>query len=468
MVATGCFPYGYRGHRLDLRCTDLQQNVGKAFESSSVCEGDFPNEQWWVFFQDPQLNRLIELSLSCHPDIKIAEARIRRAREEAIETRSALFPHLYLFGDTTQEKLSEFGSRTQSIGSLQYITEATAYLTSASYELDIWKKNRNLYYASLDEMFARIAELEEAKLLLSTTIASVYFDLQYNLELLRIAQGRLQAKQQLYDLLRQRFENGVISEFHLYETDTELQAIKDQIFQQQGIIQIDENALAALVGNLTCGWEGQILTEPAGNFDTPFPLPSSLPIDLLARRPDINALRCLIESACFNVEVARAAFYPKIDLFSFIGFTSFKLREFFRYKTLSWMGEATGLLPLFTAQKLEARLGIARENVEIAVETYNEAILTAVQQVSDSLTNLTIADSRFATLSQSVEDAKALYDLTYQRFENGVANRIAVLNGLENLYVQEGYKVEVQLDRFLAAVSLIKAIGGGYYDNLCP
>ncbi len=466
LLITGCTPCCYRSKPIELCCTDLQENVCDAFETTSVCEGYYPNEAWWTFFQDPQLNNLIELSLANHPDIKLAEARILRAQEEAIETRSALLPHFFLYGDLTREKLSQFASRTLGATGLQYITEATSYLTSASYELDIWNKNRNRFYASLDEVCAQIADYEEAKLLLSTTIASVYFDLQYNLELLKIAKRRLQAREELYALLRQRFDNGVISQFHLYETDTEVQAIKDLIFQQEGMIEVDRHALAALIGNVTCGF-GELCKEPSALFKTPLPLPPALPIDLLARRPDVTAAKLRVEASCFDVKVARANFFPKIDLLGYIGFTSFKLAEFFTKRALEWIGDAVGLLPLYTGQQLEAKLGIAREDLEIAIEEYNQTVLNAIQQVSDALTELVTADKRLSALSQSVEDAVALYNLTDQRFQNGVDNQISVLNGLENVLVQEELETVVQLDRFQAAVALIRAIGGGYYDCSC-
>ena len=460
LFLAGCCGHTYRASKLPLECTDLQENVQEALETCSVCEGVYPSEQWWHFFQDPQLSYLIELSLEAHPSIKMAAAQVYRAREVAIETRSALLPHIYLFGDITREKLSEFGSRTDG-STLQYITEASTYLTSASYELDIWQKNRHAYYASLDEMFAEMADYEEAKLILSTTIASVYFNMQFHLELLGFSKERLQAKEELYSLLHQQFQNGVISEFFLYQTDTEVQMLTDLVLQQEGMLEIDSHAIAALVGNAACL---SIDIEPAATFSAPIPLPASLPIDLLVRRPDLIALKNRVEASCFNVAVAKANFFPRIDLLGYIGFTSFKLSEFFTGRTLSWVGDATSSMPLYTASKLKAQLGISRENFEIAIEEYNQGVLDAVQEVSDALTNLKVSDARIAALEKSVRDAEALFRLTYQRYESGVADRIPVLNGMENVLAQQEIEVGVQLQRFLAAISLIKAMGGGYCE----
>lgn len=95
LCLTGCFRHCYRSHPYSLNQTDLGENIQEALESGSVSVGELPNRAWWTFFQDSQLDRLMEVSLACHPDIQIAEARIRRAYEEARVARSALF-HIFL------------------------------------------------------------------------------------------------------------------------------------------------------------------------------------------------------------------------------------------------------------------------------------------------------------------------------------------------------------------------------------
>lgn len=448
-LLAGCFPCGYRSALYELEPCALET-------SDSVCAGEYPSQAWWTFFADEQLNTFIACALEEHPTVKMAEARICKAREEAIVMRSSLLPHFNLFGDLRREKLSEFGSRVQATP--DYVTEATLLLTSASYELDIWGKNRHAYYSAIDEMFAQIADYEQAKLVLSSTIASVYVDLQFNIEQLRITKERLVARQKVYELLRQRFDAGVISEFFLYETDTEVEMLRDLLLQQEAFIAIDEHAIKALVGADVC-------VAPAALFDSPLPLPACLPIDLLKRRPDISAQINRVEALNFQVAVAKANFFPRIDLLGDLGALSFRLAKLFTGKAFVWLADATCSLPLYTASELEGELGVARERVEIAIEEYNQLVLNAVQQVNDALTNLSSADKRKAVLRRSISDAQALLNLTEQKFDNGLVDRIAVLNGLENVLIQQGLEVAVELDRFQSAVALIRAIGGGYVDE---
>lgn len=461
----GCSHHRYRASPYCLSQTDLSENVERAFDSKSVIDGELLYEHWWEFFQDSQLNQMIELSLSCHPSIKIADARIRQACEQARIARSTLFPHLFLYGDVKRERVSRLG--TEFIpGKPSIFTETTIGLTSAFYELDIWNKNHARYYAALDQMQATIADFEEAKLLLSTSIAGVYFELQMNQAELMVTKERLKKREELYSLLRQQFDMGIISEYRLYETDTEIELLKNFALQLEGEIEINKHALAALVGNTECGCT-EMIAPPSAVFESSFPLPCSLPIDLLARRPDITAAKWRVEASCFDIHIAKANFLPRIDLLGNLGVQSIFIDKLLRGEAIFGTFNVLGTLPIFLAGKLKGELGVARGNLEIAIEDYNQLVLDAVQQVSDALTELVKADERNQTLNEGVEDAEELLDLTTQKFENGITNKIAVLNAIENVLILKDLQIQIAYDRFQAAVNLIRAIGGGYYDCGC-
>lgn len=467
-VLSGCFRHCYRSRPYSLSQTDLVQNVQQAFESSVVAPGDLRGGPWWYFFNDPQLNKFIELSLVSHPDIKVAEARIHLACQEAKIARSALLPHIFGIVDLKRQKISDLGEGFVP-GLPDLVTQTTIELASALYEVDIWQRNRSLYYAALDQMRAEVAGWEEAKLLLSTTIAAVYFDLQMNLARKEVTEERIKARKELYDLHKQQFDLGIVSEFRLYEVDTDVQLLRDLLFQIEGLIDIDKHALAALVGNVTslCGEEGWLHVAPAAQFHTPFPLPATLPIDLLNRRPDITAQKWLVEAACFDIKAARASFFPRIDLLGWIGFQSIQIDQLLRGAQLIALGDLSATLPIFVAGKLKAQLGVAQESLEIAIAHYNQIVLYAVEEVSDALSELMTADERQQSIERAIIDADHLLDLTEQKYENAIYSKLVVLNAFENLYLQKDLKVQIQLSRYEAAVALIRAIGGGYYA-CCP
>lgn len=458
-VVAGCIPCHTPSSPLPVECTDLRGNVEEAFATPSVCCGEELCGSYWEIFQDSDLSYLIEDGLKVNPDIKSAEARIALASEEARVARAVLYPHLFLFGGIKRVRKTKVNPDPP--GGLDLYTESTLGLTNLSYELDLWKKNRSLYYSALSEEQAQIADWCQTRLLLASAIAQSYFALKTNLEKIVINQGRLAAREELYSLLDQQFRMGVINEFRLYETNGEVQEIKDLLYLLEEESEINRHALTALVVSPSCG-AVSLPQNLGGSLSSPFPLPATLPLDLLSRRPDIVAERWRVESGLHQVQAAKARFFPQIDLAAFVGFRSIKFSELFSGRALDLIGEATGLLLLFTAGQLEAELGIARTTSDLFIESYNQTLLVAIQEVSDALTQLISSDRRKETVTLAIEDAAKLYNLTSQRYEKGIANRITVLNATENLLAQEDLAADIELARLISAVDLIRAIGGGY------
>lgn len=456
---TGCH-HCYRGRPLSLDCTDLEEQVEKGKSSDSFCTGNWETDAWWLFFEDPELTKLIELSLACHPDMKVAEARICLAKQQAMEAQSALFPHLFFIGDIFRQKASEYGSLR---GGLGWFTETTLLL-QANYEIDLWRKNRSIFYAAIDRYLAWVAEAEQAKLILSTSVANAYFNLQIHRERLTIAEERLIERKKVYDLFAQQFSQGIIAESKLFETDLEMKLIQEAIDMLIGLIAIDEHVLSALVGNVSCEAPSMECIDPEVFLSKPVPLPASLPFDLLARRPDIIAQKWRVEAACFEIKAAQARFFPNLNLLAYIGFQSILIDKLFSYDALTMHGEATGVLPLFTGGKLCAQLGVAQETLEIAIQEYNQTVLDAIQQVSDAITDLITADEREKSAVQAIQDAKAILNLNENKFSHGIANLLPVLEAEDDLLIQEDILAQIELERLQAALALIQAIGGGYYD----
>jgi NodT family efflux transporter outer membrane factor (OMF) lipoprotein len=452
--------YEFHSSPYTLKCTDFQKNVEDAFETDSFASQTFP-ENWWELFEDPQLNQLITMSLSAHPAVNEARARVRKAAEESLYQYSFLLPHLDFDAEIFRRKVSEFGSLPPP--ELGIFTEAILTLT-AKYELDIWRKNRSLYYSALDEVHAAIADRRQIELDLSTSIAAAYFDLQSTLLRKEIAEKRLIERKETYDLIKEKYGQGIISEFIVNDTDIQMVEIQDQIEQLEDRIQNDFHALQALSGNVITCVTGECFgySVPSARFLKPFPLPCSLPLDLLARRPEISAQKWRIQSACYQIQAAKADFYPNINLLGYLGFQSFRLEHLFQAQSLILLADAALNLPLFDAGKRQAKLGIQREEFEIEVETYNQFILNAVQEVSDAMTNLMTSDQRLKIIRQSLRDAENNYRLSRLRFENGIDDYIQVLYSLDTVLLQQDLEAQIQLSRWDAIVDLIEAIGGGY------
>ncbi|MFN0065964.1 MAG: efflux transporter outer membrane subunit [Chlamydiales bacterium] len=472
VLLTGCFSANYCSKTLELAQTDLAQNIYESIAQQSVETVSGIPEKWWELFEDEQLNYLIELSLCCNPNIKVAQHRVNLAYEVAMQARSDLLPYIDAFGGYQRQKFSLYEFGVPALvpfleGKNLFINLAQALLRG-SFTLDVWGKNRALYCEQVNETEATRQDLEQAKLVLATSIASAYFNLQSHLVQLQILEQNTTDKRKVSALIKQRFYHGVTSEFFLYTEDRDVALLQDQVEEMKGIIATDKHTLAALVGNVAslCDTCIDIDIQIRAKYDCPFPLPESLPLNLLARRPDVRAQVYRIESARQDVVASKARFLPNIDLVGSIGPVSFLLTKFFTKEAVSWLGEAEAILPLYTGGQLCAKLGQSKEALEIAVQQYNRLVLKAVQEVSDALSNLTTADSRRGQIRRAVEDAKDLDRLTQEKFDHGIDTFVSVLNSRANVLVQQLTEAQIQLSRMQAMVDLIQSIGGGYCGRL--
>lgn len=461
---TGCFSARHCNDKLVLECTDFCENIESALSSNAFTAGCAPSDCWWKMFGDDQLSHLMEVGLACNPDIKVAQARIDLAYQKALETRSPLLPYLDIFGSYSRQKNSLYDIGIPAFvplvegDNLVYNTATT--LLRASYEVDVWGKNRNAYFSSLGLLQVQIADKAQARLILSASIAESYFNLQNHLNQLALLKEQLDAKKGAYDLLYKRFYRGIDDEFFVYIFDSEVSTLEDDYAKLAGVIEVDRHALAALVGNIAGG--EQVCVEMVACYDAPVELPASLPLDFLARRPDIMASLWTIQSKAYGIKVAKARFFPSFDLAASVGSAAFVVSKFFSNPAITIFGEAASVLPLYTGGELMAQLGQSQANIEIAVEQYNQILLAAIKDVEDALTNLRANDQRLIKIQEAVRDSAELYKLTDQKYQHGIESNVRALNARSSLYSQKVLESQIQLDRMNSIVEVIRSIGGGY------
>lgn len=444
---------------LPLCCTDLGYQVQNSLQTNSFCSGQFC-ENWWEMFHDPSLTELIQIALAYNPDILIAEHRILLARAYALEAKSRLHPHLFLLGTLTREKASRYAFQIPRDFGL-YFTEASLLL-EATYEVDLWKKNRALYYAEIGETFAKIAEQNEVALLLSVAVAENYFRFQMHTRAKKGLEEQIRVNQELNALSSKRMTNGISREDPILQTDTEIRLLEEQLAVMEEMVAIDAHSLQALTASIVCN---QLDTDALclqSSYEEKFVLPETLPFDLLARRPDVVAYRFLVEAQGFRIHAARAKFFPSLDLLSFIGFQSFRLAEFFTYKALNILGEAIGALPIYTAGKLQAELSEAEQEFEILLQKYNQTVINAVWEVSSAMSSLIANDQKKREIMQKIVDYRSLLFLSEKRVINGIENRLYYLQAKSKLLQAEVLSITIELQRLESILKVIRAIGGGY------
>ncbi|HEX4105054.1 MAG TPA: efflux transporter outer membrane subunit, partial [Rhizomicrobium sp.] len=291
----------------------------KSFTAPAI---EWPAQDWWTAYKDPQLNALIAEGVAGSPDIRIAEARVKEADAAAQQSGAARYPQLKTQGEVSEfrESLSQgFPKQFESLLPKGWHSQGQV-TANANYDLDLFGANRAAFAAATSDADAAAVDLAAARLTLSTAIASAYANLVQLVADRAAAQESLSERDQSTELVRQRQSQQLENEGELSQARSRSAGAKADLDVIDGQIALARNQLAALVGKGPD--RGLDITLPTTVELHPFGVPSTLGVDLIGRRPDIVAARLRAQSASNRIKVAHAAYYPNISLTGDIGYSA--------------------------------------------------------------------------------------------------------------------------------------------------
>ena len=428
------------------------------FRGQATAEAaSFADAPWWDIFQDPSLKGLIQEALVKNYDVAIAAARVQEARANLSIARSDLFPSFDYSGGAARSKV---GPGVQGLPGGPVPNAMSSYFAamSASWEVDIWGRIRRANEAARATLFATEEARRGVWLTLVSDLAQAYFELLELDVLLQIARNSTDAYQRTYDLFLDRFNLGVASKLETSRALGALGNAQATIPQLESNIVAKENQISILLGK-----------EPApirrGNPMYAQPVvptvPAGLPATLLERRPDLRQAEQQLVSANARIGVAKAEFFPKLSLTALLGTASSGVSPITGASTI-WAGTGVFSGPLFNVGRT---LGFYRASIaqwEQARLEYEQAVLGALREVSDSLTalgKLNDAETGQTTAVTALEEA---VDHATARYRQGLANYFEVLDALQQLYPAQNALAQIRRDRLVAYVQLYKALGGGW------
>jgi NodT family efflux transporter outer membrane factor (OMF) lipoprotein len=451
----GCVNYaGMHEHAIPLNDTMLSTSYS---ENSNQHHGS-ENPNWWYIFNDAELNKIVETALSDSPTIQIAQARIEEAAHIADQSRSTLWPSVNARGDITRERISANTIFPPPYGGNTYTEPAVGL--NFQYEFDFWGKNRQALAANISEKRAREADYAEARLVLAAAVTNQYFQLQYDVAALQISEAILRQRQANLNIIQVRSAHGVESDIPLSTANADMETAKINRLAFAAQIKLSQHELAGLMG------KNPFTTEITANKfryqKKLLALPKVLRANLLGRRPDIVASRWRIEAAAQRVNVAKARFYPNINLIAILSLQSYTLgKTFYSSSRDDSMGAAIDL-PIFDANARRANLATRFDEYDIASEQYNQAILTALRDVADQAATLNSLSKQETQQTIALQASQQSYRLTLSRYKHGINNYMSVLE-IQNALLQAKYRqTQLRALHLKAAVSMIKALGGNY------
>ena len=418
----------------------------------------WPDSQWWTQFRDPQLDQLIAEGLAGSPTLRVAEARTRAALAQAQVAQSVRLPQVDAKADVTRERFPANSLIPPPYGgSWDTLSELQAAL---SWEVDFWGKNRAAYEQAVGEARASALDARAARLALAANIAHAYVQLERAYLQLDVAQETLAQREEIFKLTQDRNEAGIDSRLELRQAESALPAAREQIAQWQEAIELTRNQLAALLGKGPD--RGHAIQRPSANALAAVSIPSTLPSELLGRRPDILAQRWRVEAARHGIDNAKAQFYPDVNLTAFVGFQTLGASSLITAANREIGVGPAVTLPLFDAGRRRGNLAARDSEYDIAVEQYNQAVADGLRDVVDQLASFRSVDEQRTQQREGLATAQDAYDLATLRYREGVGNYLQVLTTETQLLAQRSLDADLRARSLDLSIDLARALGGGF------
>ncbi len=434
--------------------------------------------EWWESFHDPELDSLEQRAAAQNLEVLTATVRLAEARANAGITAAAFFPSvsgnasaydikssnngLNLGGGSSSSSGGAGGggapsSEINPISLYQYGFDAT-------WTLDLWGKVRRQVEAGNADI--EVSEIDRRGTLIQTIaeVARDYIQLRNAQSLLQIANDNVRTAQNLLNLTQQRATAGLTDELDVAQEQAQLTTTEATVPQAQDQVASYINALSLLLGEPPRALQSELETaEPVP--PTPHRIPIGLPSELLRRRPDIVEAEANLHVATANIGVAVANFFPSFDLLGLFDIQSTQTQDLFTLASRTYLLGGMVSVPIFQGGKLVDTLHLRREQQKEAVINYDKTVLSAFSNVDNDLTDYEKEQQRRRLLRQAVAANEHAFNLAQQRYTQGIATYIDVLNAQQAvLSSQSSYQnstAAVSTD----LVALYLALGGGWEDT---
>lgn len=439
--------------------TDLYGQFG-----SSKAQAEMDLQYWWRLFNDPVLNRLIELARSDNPSLRIAGLRILESRATLGIATSLRYPQAQqATGSITYVNRQDTQGKNE-----QSFSQGDAAL-AAAWELDFWGRFQRGIESADATFFASITNQRDAQVLLYAQVAELYY--AYRTSELRVLIARENAKIQKrsFDITEQLFNSGQDSELDLQQAKTQYLATLSSIPDLEITCAQVRNALCALLGRAP----GDLSELPQSSEllpDIAEPEVTEIPAKLLLRRPDVRSAAWQIAAQSPQIGAAKADLYPSISLLGSIGITG---------NTLNGTDDivALGVGPsltwnIFDYGRIKNNVRVQDARLQIAIESFQNTVLQAAREIDDAAINVVKTREIEKTLTASLEAARRSLELANKSYQEGYADFQRVLDAQRAVAAQSEADLINQGRQITAVINLYRSIGGGWVpsgiDQLVP
>jgi outer membrane protein, multidrug efflux system len=446
--------------------------VPPAWQPEAPWHEAIPNDaglkgRWWELFQDPELNPLVDRALANNQNLRVAAVRLEQARDQVTVAQSAYYPQVGLGASADRTKtsanrpLAEYSQPNQSTVQNDFTLGPTV-----SYEVDLFGRIRREVENSRASAQQAGADFENARLMLTASLVTDYFDLRELDAEIDVVRHSLDLEQDALNFVTARHDLGYATGLDLAQQ----QALVDSSAAQLELLQDQraqyEHAIATLVGTPAPSFN---LTPTVNVLVVPT-IPVGVPSDLLQRRPDVASAERAMAAANARIGVARAAYFPTIELgpspgVPNAGWESNALSTLFAAPSRLWSIGLSATQTLFDAGKTRANVRIANADYTAAVASYRQTVLSAMEEVENGITGLSTLDRAATHADASVQSAQRAFDIASDSYKGGIATYLDLITAQQTLLADQRQAVQIRGQQFTTAVYLVKALGGGWHEG---
>jgi multidrug efflux system outer membrane protein len=454
LLLSGCaVGPNYKRPSVDIPGTYRGARPQEATQPPAESLGD---QKWWEVFQDQQLQDLIHNALQHNYDVRIAATRILEAQAQVGITRSDQLPTI----SGGVEAVNQRSARTKFFPAFE--TSSNQVDLSLAWELDFWGKYRRAAESARANLLATEWAREAVISTLVSDIAAAYFQLRELDQQLEISRRTLASRQDSLRLTQMLANGGATSMLDVRQAEQLVFTAAETIPDLERRIEQQENFISTLLGNNPGPIaRGTKLTEQPHAPE----LPAGLPSSLLERRPDIRQAEAQLIAANAQIGVARAAYFPQINLTASGGYQSSALTSLFTGPAGLWSFGGSLVQPIFTGGRIRSNVKFTEARQQEAALVYQQTIQQAFRGVSDALVEYR-KDREFREqqeqLTFSAQDAARLSET---RYRGGATSYLEVLTNETNYFDAELALAQAQLNELLGLVRIYRNLGGGWQEQ---
>jgi NodT family efflux transporter outer membrane factor (OMF) lipoprotein len=418
-----------------------------------------PRDSWWMLYETPEIDGLQKRLIAGNPTLAAALADYAQAKALSDQARAGLFPTLNLNAGATRNRESVHAPLIGPTTARYYDDNVVA--GSVSYELDLWGQIRNQVVAGAANAQASADDLENARLSLLAQLVEDYVQLRSLDRENAILDDTVKNYDHALSLTVQRHGAGIAAGLDVAQAQTQLDTARSQAAQILAQRALMEHAIAALLGV-----SASTFSIAPALVDIKLPqIPAGVPTTLLERRPDIAGAQRRMIAANANIGVARAAYFPSLTLGAQGGFQSTGYSNWLSAPSSFWAVGPNAVMYLFDGGLRRAQVAQARAEFDASAANYRGVVVTAFQQVEDSLANLNHYYDAAKEEKAAVDAAQRTLDLSMALYKQGAADYLTVVTSQTALLQAQLQALNLDTLQLSASVDLIRALGGGWQDT---